>query len=166
LVLFCDAFVAGLTQGQAPIIAPDKGRHRVHQAVDRGSDKGNQIAMNAEPDRMSLDPGALDRLRELDPDGRHGVLRRVLQAFETSLARMLAQLQSELGQGRAETVAGVAHTLKSSAASVGALSLSRLCAEVERQRHGGQGDGLDDDIRRLIAEGGLALQAVRAMLHD
>jgi len=121
--------------------------------------------MSAEPERLSLDQGALDRLRELDPDGRHGVLPRVLQTFETSLARMVAQLQSELGQGRATTVAGVAHTLKSSAASVGAMALSKRCAEVERQRRGGQAEGLDDDVLSLIAESELALLAVRAMLH-
>jgi len=122
------------------------------------------MAMKAEPERVRLDQGALDRLRELDPDGRHGVLGRVMQAFETSLSRMLLQLQSELGQGRAATVAGVAHTLKSSAASVGAKALSQRCAEVERQRQGGHADGLDEDVHSLIAEGELALQAVRAML--
>ena len=45
---------------------------------------------------MTLDAAALARLRELDPEGRHGVLPRVLGAFEASLARMLAQLAGEL----------------------------------------------------------------------
>ena len=33
-----------------------------------------------------LDAQALARLRELDPDGRQGVVQRVLTAFDTSLA--------------------------------------------------------------------------------
>jgi len=112
-----------------------------------------------------LDAGALARLRELDPDGRHGVLNRVLGAFETSLARMLVQLAAERDDGTAGVVAGVAHTLKSSSASVGALELARACADVEqRLREGAPGD-LGVDVARLLACGESALAAVRAMLR-
>lgn len=113
-----------------------------------------------------LDAQALARLRELDPDGRHGVLTRVLGAFETSLVRMSGQLQAERGPaGNGATVANVAHTLKSSAASVGALELSRLCAEVERRLRDGQPGDLDADIARLLAAAEHARQAVAAMLR-
>jgi HPt (histidine-containing phosphotransfer) domain-containing protein len=113
-----------------------------------------------------LDSQALARLHELDPDGRHGVVQRVLQAFETSLTRMLLQLRAELGAGRPDTVATVAHTLKSSSASVGALALSRTCAEVEARLRGGDHAQLDRDITCLIAEGEAALQAAAAMLRS
>lgn len=117
------------------------------------------------PEAPGLDRQALARLQELDPDGRHGVVQRVLQAFETSLTRMLVQLQGELGAQHADVVATVAHTLKSSSASVGALSLSRACAEVEAKLRGGDHAGLDRDITRLISEGEAALQAAGAILH-
>jgi HPt (histidine-containing phosphotransfer) domain-containing protein len=112
-----------------------------------------------------LDRQALARLQELDPDGRHGVVQRVLQAFETSLTRMLAQLRGELGAGQPDVVAAVAHTLKSSSASVGALALSRACAEVEARLRGGDLAALDRDITWLIGEGEAALQAATAMLR-
>jgi HPt (histidine-containing phosphotransfer) domain-containing protein len=121
--------------------------------------------MNAESEPPGLDPAALERLRELDPDGRHGVIRRVLLAYEGSLARMLLQFRSELGQGRAAAVAQLAHTLKSSSASVGALALSQQCADVERRHRVDHAEGLDDDLRLLITESELALLAVRAMLE-
>jgi len=113
----------------------------------------------------SLDVAALSRLRELDPDGRHGVLSRVLTAFETSLARMLVQLQSESGRGDPEVVRGIAHTLKSSSASVGALALARACGEVERRLRDGQHDDVCADAGRLAMEAQRALQAVGAMLR-
>lgn len=113
----------------------------------------------------TLDAAALARLRELDPDGRHGVLNRVLAAFETSLARMLVQLRAERDAGAAGVVAGVAHTLKSSSASVGALALSAACAEVERRLRTGIAGDLNADIERLVAEGEAALRAVEAMLR-
>lgn len=113
-----------------------------------------------------LDATALARLRELDPDGRHGVVSRVLGAFESSLARMTSQLQAELREGGdAGVVATVAHTLKSSAASVGALELSRICAEVERRLRENQPGELNADIARLLAAAEHARQAVAAMLR-
>jgi HPt (histidine-containing phosphotransfer) domain-containing protein len=117
------------------------------------------------PEPQGLDRQALARLQELDPDGRHGVVQRVLQAFETSLTRMLVQLRGEIGAGHADVVATVAHTLKSSSASVGALALSQACAEVEARLRGGDHAALDRDITRLIVEGEAALQAAGAILH-
>ena len=121
-------------------------------------------AMNDEPTLHRLDPQALARLRELDPEGRHDVVMRVLGAFETSVTRMLAELQAETLHGHPEVVAGVAHTLKSSSASVGALALSRACAEVESRLRSGDASALQSDIARLIAEGKSALVAVEAIL--
>lgn len=113
----------------------------------------------------TLDAAALARLRELDPDGRHGVLTRVLAAFETSLARMLVQLRAELDAGDPGVVAGVAHTLKSSSASVGALALAASCAAVERRLRSGAPGDLHADVERLVSDGEAALRAVGAMLR-
>ncbi len=115
-----------------------------------------------------LDADALARLRELDPDGRHGVVLRVLGAFETSLGRMLVQLSAQgglAGAGTPAVVASVAHMLKSSSASVGALALSRACADVEQTVRSGTLADLDIQVERMVCEGEAALVAVRAMLQ-
>ena len=112
-----------------------------------------------------LDPQALGRLHELDPDGRQGVVNRVLTAFDTSLARMIVQLQAESDGGHADVVAGIAHTLKSSSASVGALALSKACAEVETRLRSGQTADLRHDIARLIALAQAAQRSVAAILR-
>ena len=122
--------------------------------------------MNADQPKPRLDPQALARLRELDPDGRQGVLMRVLAAFETSLSRMLVQLQAERVSGHPDVVSSVAHTLKSSSASVGALGLAAACADVEARLRGGDVSALQPDIARLISEGESALAAVSAMLRS
>jgi HPt (histidine-containing phosphotransfer) domain-containing protein len=117
---------------------------------------------------VTLDATALGRLRELDPDGRNGVVRRVLGAFETSLVRQLAQLAqlaAEVDGGRAAVVGGIAHTLKSSSASVGALRLTAACDEVERRARESGGAAQRHDVERLLAEGEAALAAVRAILQ-
>lgn len=121
--------------------------------------------MSNETGHASLDETALGRLRELDPDGRHGVLARVLSTFERSLEQMLGQLAAEIGQGRSQAVADIAHKLKASSAAVGALVLSQTCAEVEQRQRAGAPARIDEDVRRLITDGGHALQAVRAILR-
>lgn len=128
--------------------------------------------MNHEPDppkkaiaAIRLDAQAMARLRELDPDGRQGVVTRVLVAFETSLARMLTQLQAERIAEHASVVAGVAHMLKSSSASVGALELAKACADIELKLRHGDVSSLQHDISRLISEGESAQQAVSAILR-
>lgn len=113
----------------------------------------------------TLDESALARLRELDPDGRHGVVQRVLTAFETSLTRALGQLQEQQAAADAKTVAMLAHTLKSSSASVGALGLAAACAQVESRLRDGQTINLRDDVVLLLAHGRAAQAAVGAMLR-
>jgi HPt (histidine-containing phosphotransfer) domain-containing protein len=115
--------------------------------------------------KPALDEAALARLRELDPDGRHGVLNRVLVAFQTSLLRMQAQLEAELPAPDPEVLKSTAHTLKASSAAVGALALSRCCAEIERDLREGRAVDLAAEVRRLLAELASAQDAVGAMLR-
>jgi histidine phosphotransfer protein HptB len=112
-----------------------------------------------------LDPQALARLRDLDPDGRMGVLQRVLEAFDNSLARMITQLESQREQGDPTVVGSIAHTLKSSSASVGAMPLARLCAEIELQLRGGAPTNLSHDVDRLVQAAARAQRSVGAILR-
>jgi HPt (histidine-containing phosphotransfer) domain-containing protein len=112
----------------------------------------------------ALDERALARLRELDPEGKNNVLPRVLGAFETSLVRMMAQLEVQRSAGSAQAVATAAHTLKSSSASVGALALSAACASTEARLRNNPNAELQSEVTALLVEAEAALRAVRAML--
>lgn len=112
----------------------------------------------------AIDPDSIERLRELDPSGEHRVLERVLQAYENTLSRHLAEMQDALAVGDSSAVMRTAHTLKSSSAAVGALSFSGRCAAVERAiRSGGPIPDLDQ-IETLLDEGRCVLRSVGAML--
>jgi HPt (histidine-containing phosphotransfer) domain-containing protein len=117
------------------------------------------------PDEAGLDERALAQLRALDPDGRHSVLPRVLAAFETSLLKLQAQLSELSAYTDARAIGDIAHTLKSSSASVGALTLSRLCADAERAARTGDLARLEDAVAGLRAESSRVLRLVRAMLR-
>lgn len=120
------------------------------------------------PTAAPLDASAIARLRSLDPDGRHGVVNRVLSTYESALTRQLEQLRAELaapaGPGSAALNA-LAHTLKSSSASVGANALAEACSALEfRLRQGLQAQ--THDVAELIALAEAALASVRTMLRE
>jgi CheY-like chemotaxis protein len=111
-----------------------------------------------------LDAGALERLRELDPQGTNQLLSRVIKAFESSAARLLPQLHEAQRAGDHGGVRHVAHTLKSSSASIGAVKLSQLCAEIESMIRTSQVEKLDDRIAAMSAEVEIVLQALTRLL--
>jgi HPt (histidine-containing phosphotransfer) domain-containing protein len=111
-----------------------------------------------------LDEACLQRLRELDPEGTHQVVQRVLRAFEASLQRLLPQSLQALAQDDHDTVRHVVHTLKSSSASVGALELSRRCGEIENRLRALQTADLDTLLAGLNIEGQRVLAAVQRQL--
>jgi histidine phosphotransfer protein HptB len=100
-----------------------------------------------------LDAAALNRLRDLDPGGRSGLLNRVLQTYTLSLERMLLQWRAARAADDANAMRSMAHTLKSSSASVGALGLSALCADVEARLRDGQLESIEAQFDALAAEG-------------
>ncbi|MBT9486896.1 MAG: Hpt domain-containing protein [Rubrivivax sp.] len=111
-----------------------------------------------------LDAEAIHRLRQLDPDGSRGFMGQLLRTFETSLVRHLASLREAQAQADLKRAGDVAHTLKSSSASVGALVFAQGCAVVERGARQGDMAALQAPLDGLLAEGERVLAAVRAML--
>jgi CheY-like chemotaxis protein len=147
------------------------------QASERASDTTSikEMAINEKNgDGMPVfDPQALVRLRALDPKGQNQLLVRVMKAFEVSLQRMSVQLASAWQQRDLTGIRQVAHTLKSSSASVGALRVSGLCLEVETSLRGVQADapgslidGAREPVDQLLAEIERVRQALPGWLID
>ena len=114
---------------------------------------------------LRLDPGALARLAELDPRGENQLVRRVLSAFATSAARLMPQFEAARGGPDLNALRYVAHTLKSSSASIGAMALSATCAEVEsRVRTATDSDGLEPLLDTLSAQVAEVLAEIDALL--
>ena len=107
-----------------------------------------------------LDTVALNRLRELDPGGRSGLLNRVLRTYTLSLDRFVVQWQASRAAGDATAMRTLAHTLKSSSASVGALDLSTLCAAVEARLRDEQPHGIEAQLDALGAEAARILRGL------
>src|SRR5215213_3891785 len=108
-----------------------------------------------------LDVEALGRLSELDPTGANHLLERVFEAFEASALRLLPQMHESLGSANYAGVRHVVHTLKSSSASIGAVKLSQLCAEIETMIRLETLDGLAARIDLMDRETAVVLKALK-----
>ena len=110
-----------------------------------------------------LDAEALARLSELDPTGQSRLLKRLLITFEKSLDRMVPQLEQARDAADASAMRLVAHTLKSSSATVGALVLSRQCALVEDLARQNLLTEATSSVQQMLLEVAAAREAVRCL---
>lgn len=118
--------------------------------------------MTASQPAALLDPEAIRRLRELDPSGGNKLLERVVAAFSNSLERLLPDL-ARAREGATPDLAvvrHVSHTLKSSSASLGAMTLSARCADIENMARDGRVDGLSEQLDAMLQD----IQQVRTAL--
>ncbi len=75
-----------------------------------------------------LDVPTFQGLRSALPDDR---FHEIVRLFRETGQNYLADMESALAAGRMEDLDRAAHTLKSSAAVMGAVGLSRLCKDIE-----------------------------------
>ena len=120
----------------------------------------------SEPIPSSLDAEALQRLHDLDPTGKNRLIERVLGAYLSSSTRLAGQLAEARASGDLQSAQHVAHTLKSSSASIGALALARLCAEIEASIRADTLAGMPARLQSLEDELKHVLQAVQITLGD
>ncbi|MBC7455015.1 MAG: response regulator [Massilia sp.] len=96
------------------------------------SDRGAQDAQGAQGARQrAINVTVLEQLRELDPAGGSALIREVLHIFLDSSAATLCQMEQAVTTGDSDGLWRGAHMLKSSAANVGADTLSRLFGALE-----------------------------------
>jgi histidine phosphotransfer protein HptB len=123
------------------------------------------FSANASDPTTVLDAAALARLAELDPQGSAGLVQRVLVTYANALERSRQELLLVRQPLQHEPLRQLAHTLKSSSASVGALALSALCAQVEHSVRSQQSDDIGTLLDAMQAEMQRVAGAVQAMLR-
>lgn len=90
---------------------------------------------------MDVDPSVLEAITSRLGDRGPTFRSNLIQTWRNEMALRLAELDAAVSAGDVDGVARVAHTLKSSSASLGALPLSRTCEDIEhRLRAGGTFD--------------------------
>jgi len=95
-----------------------------------------------------VDVSVLAALVGDDPE----VISEFLQDFRSSATRIAAEMKAAYATRQAAQVSALAHKLKSSARSVGALALGELCADIEQAGKIGQIEVLAALLPRFEAE--------------
>lgn len=113
-----------------------------------------------------LDPEALATLQQLDPTGASGFIERVLTTFQSSAARLAEKLVEARRVGDRKSIHLVVHTLRSSAAHVGASTLAGLCHRIETAIMQASSADLDPDLDALGPALDLTLTAIRQRLDS
>lgn len=157
-----------LRQGQMLVLLKQHLRLRAPDESQESGAPARESAAASAPAEAApvLDPVALARLTELDPTGENHLLARVLRAFQTSVARLRPQADAARLSGDQAGLRLVAHTLKSSSASIGALHLSQLCAQIETTIRTASGENLDAQLDALGVELDAVLAAIEKLLKE
>lgn len=110
-------------------------------------------------DGLTIDPLVFDGLRVLSDEDDPGFLARLIGHFLADTPIRLTTLGTACRKGRAEDVQRIAHSLKGSAANLGALGLARICDQVSTAAVRGL-----DAVPDLLADLELEFQRVRVQL--
>jgi signal transduction histidine kinase/CheY-like chemotaxis protein/HPt (histidine-containing phosphotransfer) domain-containing protein len=115
----------------------------------------------AEPQlEHAVDRNVLDRLRELEQAGTPGLVAQLKALFVEDTPRQLTELRAFARAGDCAGIAKAAHTIKGSAANLGAHDMVRICAELQSRAEGGHIDAVASRIDKLEQQ----FLAVRAAL--
>jgi HPt (histidine-containing phosphotransfer) domain-containing protein len=115
----------------------------------------------AEPQlEHAVDRNVLDRLRELEQAGTPGLVAQLKALFVEDTPRQLTELRAFARAGDCAGIAKAAHTMKGSAANLGAHDMVRICAELQSRAEGGHIDAVASRIDKLEQQ----FLAVRAAL--
>ena len=93
--------------------------------------EGQQPEKSNDWNSISIDQSVLDGLRELQIKGKPDILGKIIRAYFKSSEPLVAGLQKSLDNEEFEILKFSAHSLKSSSANVGAISLAELSKELE-----------------------------------
>jgi HPt (histidine-containing phosphotransfer) domain-containing protein len=110
--------------------------------------------------REVLDPATLGELRG---GGVPDLLAELVALFSEDAPRHVARLREAVGRQDPAEVARVAHTLKGSAATLGARLMSATCAELESASRAGRTD-LGPLMARLEQQTGDVLEALARLV--
>ncbi|NOY85142.1 MAG: Hpt domain-containing protein [Nitrospirae bacterium] len=99
-----------------------------HNLIDDSGKKGEEQRTNA------IDMDILSDLREVMEEG----FSKLLGLFLNSVPEQIVSLAECAAQNDAENIAKIAHSLKSSAANLGALVLSAHCKDLETAARSGE----------------------------
>jgi CheY-like chemotaxis protein len=113
--------------------------------------------------KVTLDHGAIEAVRQLDPDGNDRLLSRLIALYRDDSSQLLADIDNGMKVGDPEAVARAAHTLKSSSANLGATNVAAIARKIETSARNGDIAELPTTMTQLRAQRTVALSELEAL---
>jgi two-component system, sensor histidine kinase and response regulator len=114
----------------------------------------------------AIDRRVLDQLRKVVTNGKPELLTRVVQLYLTESPKLVQKMKQAAGAADASAIASTAHSLKSSSANVGAMALSRYCADIEACARRADTDEARRILPRIESEHGSVQTALAAEVEQ
>lgn len=107
-----------------------------------------------------IDSQTLENLRMLN-DGTTNLLVELIKMYCSAAPDRLSKMQSALDDKNLKSLGEIAHSLKSSSGNLGAMSVHKMCQELETNAHKNtQGFDFQTSLNNLKAEIDLAMKAL------
>ena len=110
-----------------------------------------ELAMSVEAN-VIIDESILDSYRVLQEDGEPDVVTEFIDVFLEDLPTRIERIQNAVASKAPAEIKSAAHALKGSSASVGAILVSGLCAQLEAIGRAGSAEGTVDLLRVIEPE--------------
>jgi two-component system sensor histidine kinase/response regulator len=114
----------------------------------------------------AINLATIDALRELDEDGGMGLVRQLVSSFLASADDHLDRVVTAATEGNTKALGQAAHSLKSSAANLGAQALAGCYRELEQCAREGRIDGVRGLLDQTRREHQRALVQLRELLME
>lgn len=99
-----------------------------------------------------FDQETINKLHELEGDSNPNFFNELVGVFLNNVKELLSQLKEAVQTGDFETVKKVAHSLKGSSGSLGALKMMDLCKLIEKCAQNKEPDPLNEALKDLVNE--------------
>jgi two-component system, sensor histidine kinase and response regulator len=151
---------------EAPKAEPKPGVRADAEAC-KVTNEGKGIPGGASPEAAAeIDMDAIERIRSLPKRGPLSVLDRVLSEFAKSAPKLADELKDSIARGDTEAAWRTAHSLKSSAANLGAQRLSGRCKEIEALGRKGAAQEIAAMLPAFESELAGALRGLKGLMED
>jgi two-component system, sensor histidine kinase and response regulator len=146
-----------------PVMMADLDRALARWLPEHAASVGEPVTAAAESAGGPLDRSIIDRLRQ-DLRSEES-FTALLKVYMDELPRRVSGLTSAAETADGPGVRSAAHTMKSTSAMVGALTLSRLCTEIEAEADG-PGPVAAELAREIARESDAVLRELKFLLAN
>jgi len=105
----------------------------------------------------------IQNLKELDSE-ESNFFSELIDIYLTESKKLLDKINKGISKNDKDMVSNNSHTLKGSSSNIGAMELSRLCAEIEKKSREGNLDGVKKILPEMVECYELTIEKIKSLI--